>query len=337
MTEKLLAALFGLVVAFGLASVDALAQSESKTMKIQDYPGVGNMLVRVAISKGYCDRHGIKCELSMIPNAPLGAQALLAKNIDVAVLAPEVQMSAIIKGAKIRAVAGAFSLVPVSLVIRNELPTPNVGKGYPAFMQDLVGKKIGVPVRGGAGEFQFVAMLQNAGYSADNVSFVTVGAPNTGYPALISGQVDAVWSFEPTGTMCEFLNTCREIWRAATAPEPKEITAMNGAGVLFVFRQDDIDQKPDVVEAFVETARDAEAFMQNAANFDDVAKIANNYFKFDLPNGEGLMTATLRRGLPGYKVSISRPALKAAADYMYETKQITAPFDYTTLIYDKAP
>jgi len=77
--------------------------------------------------------------------------------------------------------------------------------------------------------------------------------------------------------------------------------------------------------------------MQNAANFDDVAKIANNYFKFDLPNGEGLMTATLRRGLPGYKVSISRPALKAAADYMYETKQITAPFDYTTLIYDKAP
>jgi NitT/TauT family transport system substrate-binding protein len=337
MTEKLLAALFGLVVAFGLASVDALAQSESKTMKIQDYPGVGNMLVRVAISKGYCDRHGIKCELSMIPNAPLGAQALLAKNIDVAVLAPEVQMSAIIKGAKIRAVAGAFSLVPVSLVIRNELPTPNVGKGYPAFMQDLVGKKIGVPVRGGAGEFQFVAMLQNAGYSADNVSFVAVGAPNTGYPALISGQVDAVWSFEPTGTMCEFLNTCREIWRAATAPEPKEITAMNGAGVLFVFRQDDIDQKPDVVEAFVETARDAEAFMQNAANFDDVAKIANNYFKFDLPNGEGLMTATLRRGLPGYKVSISRPALKAAADYMYETKQITAPFDYTTLIYDKAP
>jgi len=334
MTEKLLAALFGLVVAFGLASVDALAQSESKTMKIQDYPGVGNMLVRVAISKGYCDRHGIKCELSMIPNAPLGAQALLAKNIDVAVLAPEVQ---IIKGAKIRAVAGAFSLVPVSLVIRNELPTPNVGKGYPAFMQDLVGKKIGVPVRGGAGEFQFVAMLQNAGYSADNVSFVAVGAPNTGYPALISGQVDAVWSFEPTGTMCEFLNTCREIWRAATAPEPKEITAMNGAGVLFVFRQDDIDQKPDVVEAFVETARDAEAFMQNAANFDDVAKIANNYFKFDLPNGEGLMTATLRRGLPGYKVSISRPALKAAADYMYETKQITAPFDYTTLIYDKAP
>ena len=337
MTEKLLAALFGLVVAFGLASVDALAQSESKTMKIQDYPGVGNMLVRVAISKGYCDRHGIKCELSMIPNAPLGAQALLAKNIDVAVLAPEVQMSAIIKGAKIRAVAGAFSLVPVSLVIRNELPTPNVGKGYPAFMQDLVGKKIGVPVRGGAGEFQFVAMLQNAGYSADNVSFVAVGAPNTGYPALISGQVDAVWSFEPTGTMCEFLKTCREIWRAATAPEPTEITAMNGAGVLFVFRQDDIDQKPDMFEAFVETARDAEAFMQNAANFDDVAKIANNYFKFDLPNGEGLMTATLRRGLPGYKVSISRPALKAAADYMYETKQITAPFDYTTLIYDKAP
>ena len=137
--------------------------------------------------------------------------------------------------------------------------------------------------------------------------------------------------------MCEFLKTCRELWRAATAPEPTEITAMNGAGVLFVFRQDDIDQKTDVVEAFLETARDAEAFIQNAANFDEVVRIANNYSKFDLPDGEGLMTATLRRMLPGYRVSISRPALKASADYMYETKQINAPFDYTTLIYDKAP
>ena len=336
MTGKLLAAVF-CWVAFGLPSVDALAQGESKTIKIQDVPGVGNMLFRVAISKGYCERHGIKCELQMIPNAPLAAQALLAKNIDVATLAPEVQMSAMIKGAKIRAVAGALSLVPASLVIRNELPAPNAGKGYPVFMQDLIGKKIGVPVRGGAGEFQFVAMLQKAGYSADGVSFVAVGAPNTGYPALISGQVDAVWSFEPTGTMCEFLKTCRELWRAATAPEPTEITATNGAGVLFVFRQDDIDQKTDVVEAFLETARDAEAFIQNAANFDEVVRIANNYSKFDLPDGEGLMTATLRRMLPGYRVSISRRALKASADYMYETKQINAPFDYTTLIYDKAP
>jgi NitT/TauT family transport system substrate-binding protein len=336
MTRKLLAALFCLV-AFGLSSVDALAQGESKTIKIQDYPGTGNMLFRVAIPKGYCDRHGIKCELQMIPNAPLGAQALLAKNIDVAFLPPEVQMSAMIKGAKIRAVAGGFGLVPNSLVIRNELPVPNAGKGYPAFMHDLIGKKIGIPVRGGAGEFQFVAMLQNAGYSANDVTFVAVGAPNTGYPALISGQVDAVWSFEPTGTMCEFLKTCKEIWRAATAPEPKEITAMNGAAALFVFRQDDIDQKPDVVEAFVETAREAEEFIQNTTNFDEVVKIANNYFKFDLPNGEGLMTATLRRALPGFKVPISRPALKASVDYMYETKQINIPFDYITLIYDKAP
>jgi NitT/TauT family transport system substrate-binding protein len=215
------------------------------------------MLFRVAISKGYCDQHGIKFELLMIPNAPLAAQALLAKNIDVAILAPEVQMSAMIKGARIRAVAGAFILHPASLVIRNELPAPNTGKGYPAFMQDLIGKKIAVPVRGCACEFQFMFLLQKAGYSADAVSFVAVGAPNTAYPALISGQVDAVHSFEPTGTMCEFLKTCKEIWRACTAPEPKEIAATNGAGAVFVFRQDDIDQKPDLVEAVVDTAREA--------------------------------------------------------------------------------
>ena len=58
-------------------NINGHLQGESKTIKIQDYPGTGNMLFRVAIPKGYCDRHGIKCELSTIPNASLGAQALL--------------------------------------------------------------------------------------------------------------------------------------------------------------------------------------------------------------------------------------------------------------------
>ena len=220
MTRKLLAALFCLV-AFGLVAIDALAQGESKTIKIQDYPGIGNMLFRVAISKGYCDQHAIKCELQMIPNAPLGVQALLAKNIDVALIPGSVQMNAMLKGARIKGVAGGFVFNPLTVVVNNRLLAPNAGKGYPAMMPDLVGKRIGVPVRGGDAEFQFILMLQKAGFKAGDVSFVAVGAPNTSYPALVSGQVDAVISIEPQGTMCELLKTCREIWRGSEAPEPK--------------------------------------------------------------------------------------------------------------------
>jgi NitT/TauT family transport system substrate-binding protein len=124
-----------------------------------------------------------------------------------------------LKGARVKAVAGGFLLNPALIVISNQLSAPNASKGYPAIMQDLEGEKIGVLVRGGDAEFQFILMLQKAGLKADDVSFVAVGAPNTSYPALISGQVDAVMSFEPQGTMCELMKTCREVWRASAAPD----------------------------------------------------------------------------------------------------------------------
>jgi ABC-type nitrate/sulfonate/bicarbonate transport system substrate-binding protein len=92
-----------------------------------------------------------------------------------------------------------------------------------------------------------------------------------------------------------------------------------------------------VVEAFINAVKEAEGFIQNPANFVETVNIAHSYFNFDLPNSEALMTAAMKNALPGYKPSISRPAVKAFADYMYATKQIDAPFDYTTLIYDKAP
>ena len=55
------------LLAAGFATPVALAQGKGESVKFQDYPGIGNMLVRVAISKGYCEKAGIKCELQMIP------------------------------------------------------------------------------------------------------------------------------------------------------------------------------------------------------------------------------------------------------------------------------
>ena len=56
-----------------LASTAVLAQGKGESVKLQDYPGTGNMLLRVAISKGYCEKYGIKCELQMIPAPALAA------------------------------------------------------------------------------------------------------------------------------------------------------------------------------------------------------------------------------------------------------------------------
>jgi NitT/TauT family transport system substrate-binding protein len=328
--------LLGAAIALAGAGA-ASAQGKGETLKVQDYPGVGNMLMRVAISKGYCEKRGITCQLQMIPSGPLGGQALLAKSIDVGFFPPETQIAAMVKGANLKAIASGAILNVYLVAARNDLELPNGGKGFPAFMADLKGKKIGVTARGSAAEIMFNFMAQKAGLTGEDFTFVAVGAPNTAYGALISKQVDANMTFEPSGALCEVLKTCRVLYRAALSEQPPELYAVNGAASNLVVTQETIDKSPHAVEALVNAMKDAEAFIQEPKNYDEAFKIATSYFKFDMPKGDEVMGEALKIAIPAYKASISRPALKAIADYLHATKQIETPFDSTRLVWDKAP
>lgn len=101
---KFLAAISAALCLMGASA--AMAQGKGESVKFQDDPGTGNTQIRVAITKGYCEKYGIKCELQMIPLPPLGAQAMLAKSIDSFFGPAAVMNSAIQKGA---AAAGRFS------------------------------------------------------------------------------------------------------------------------------------------------------------------------------------------------------------------------------------
>jgi NitT/TauT family transport system substrate-binding protein len=204
-------------------------------------------------------------------------------------------------------------------------------------MTGLKGKKIGVPARGAVGELQFGQLAQRAGLKPEDFVYVAVGGPNTAYGALVSKQVDALMTFEPAGSMCVVLKTCRMVFRASRASEPVEVAGTNGASVIAVMTRDAADKSPHVVEALIAAGRDAEAFLQEPKNFDEVLRIAQGYFKFDMPRGDEVMAESLKVGIPSYRVEVSRPALKQIADNMLLTKQIDAPFDTAKLLYAKAP
>ena len=72
------------------------------TVRVQDYPGPGNRMLRVAIANGYCDKRGIKCEAKTIPAAPLAVQTMLAGDLGIAMAPPEVVIRAVNKGADLR-------------------------------------------------------------------------------------------------------------------------------------------------------------------------------------------------------------------------------------------
>lgn len=332
-------ALASAAAAFTLALPAAHAQGKGETVKFQDYPGLGNMLVRVAAAKGYCERAGIKCETQFIPAAPLGAQAMLAKSIDSFMGPAEVMTNAVLKGSKMRMVSGGAVTVVLQLMVGNHVEAPNAGKPFPAFMQDLKGKKVGVTARGAATETWVIWMLNKAGLKTEDVTFVAVGGPNTAYGALVSKQVDAVMMFEPMGSMCEVLKTCKLVYTAATDPQPAEIFAINGGGVGNVFTQEYIDKNPHVIDAVIRALKDADTFINNPANFEEAVKIANQYFKFDMPKGDEILHVSLKKAIQAgaYKVAINRKAMQSGLDLLLATKQLEKLVPLSELLHDKLP
>ena len=327
------------IAAAAMAGAAAMAQGKGETVKFQDYPGLGNMLVRVAISKGYCEKAGIKCELQTIPASPLGAQAMMANSITSFMGPAEVMNNAVLKGSKMKMVSGGAVTVVLQLIAGNHIETPNAAKGWPNFMQDFKGKKIGVTARGAATETWTVWMLDKAGIKAEDVTFVAVGGPNTAYGALVSKQVDALMIFEPVGAMCDILKTCKRIWTAATDKLPAEIFAMNGGSVGQVFTQEYIDKNPHVIEAVIKAMKEADAFINAPANFAEANKIASQFFKFDMPKGDEILAHSLKLAIDAntYRAAVSRKAMQQGLDLLVATKQLEKAAPLSDLLYDKAP
>jgi NitT/TauT family transport system substrate-binding protein len=312
------------------------AQDTGETVTVQDYPGTSNMLFRVAKAKGYCEAHGIKCELKFIASGPLGAQALLAGSIDVGFFPASVQINAMVKGARLKTIASGAQKNILIVVMRNDIAAPNSEKGYPAFLHELKGKKIGVPARAAGVELDFLLLAREAGLKDGDFTFVANGSPNTAYGSLISGQVDANVSFDPSGIMCEVLKTCRLVYRASEASGPETIVATHGAAANFVVTEDFVARKPNVVAAILAALRDSEAFIQKPENFDEALAIAKTFFRFEMDRGDEIMAAQLKRAIPSYKAGLSRSALRQIADNMLASKQLDSPFDTANMVYDKA-
>jgi len=326
---------FALAVCAGAAG----AQGKGETVRLQDYIGTSALPLHVAIVKGYCANNGIKCELRPVQTTALGIQALLANNLDGAEAALESWIPAVVKGAKINAVVNILSKNLGLMVVGNHVDTPNAGKPFPDWVKDLKGKKIGVTSRGSGVETGVRFMLDKAGMKADDVTFVAVGTPNTAYAALLNKQIDFAMSYEPMGALCDMTKQCKVVWRGDADKQPAEIYATNGGGAGVIMTQAYIDANPHVVEALIKSVSEADKFINDPANFEEVLKIVDGYYKFDMPNGDKLMRALLQRQIEHgiFDPRISRPAVKATIDYMLTTGQWDKGVEVSHIIDKRAP
>lgn len=313
-------------------SMGTTAMAQTQTLRIQDYPGLGNIITRVAAANGYCEKNGLKCELKTIPAGPLGIQTLMAGDIDIAFGPAEVVIQAANKGADLKIIGNAARDNIFFLMAGAHTETPNAAKGFPAVVADLKGKKIGVTARGSGAEFQLLDMLKAAGLSASDVTIVPVGAPNTALPAIANKQIDAVMLFAPMDGFCAAMKVCRVIVDPRKGEGPEAITQLNGASGPMTVRADFAQKNSAALDAFAKAMREAEAFAQNPANFAAVLKIINDTFKIDGPAGAAAVEASLRNSISGVRFALEPKALQHAADYLHNTQQIDKKFDTSKIL-----
>jgi NitT/TauT family transport system substrate-binding protein len=121
--------------------------------KVQEWTGdIINIVPWVAEAEGIFRKHCVNVKFVPLNSGPAALSASVSGSIQFHNGGPDGILRARAKGLDIRLVANMYGAQWSALVVRNGLDLPHAKEGYPAIMQDFVGKKIGVTVLGGTTE-----------------------------------------------------------------------------------------------------------------------------------------------------------------------------------------
>jgi NitT/TauT family transport system substrate-binding protein len=332
----------GLSLSWPMAALAQAPKANGETLRIQNYAGTtGNLHAVIAKSKGFCEKYNFKCELNTINSSVLGLQALIGKTIDVSMGGSDVAAAAVASGGDIVIVGVALANNVMAVSVRSDVPLPNRAKGYPAIMQDFKGLKIGVTARGVPPEWYFNTMLADAGLKPTDVTYVAVGGPGTTYTSMVIGkQIDAAIMFQPLTQLCKFNKTCETVVDLTIGEGSPAIKALNGAAVALVMRREHADSNPALVASFHAAMKDAAAWFNDPANFDELVKIYTPLISFgDLPGADQLRQDWIKSVLSAYSkdLAVNRQAVQASIDYYKANGTIEKPIEAAKVVWDKAP
>jgi NitT/TauT family transport system substrate-binding protein len=223
-----------------------------------------------------------------------------------------------------------------ALVGRTGIDLPHAAAGYPALMQDLVGKKIGVTALGGTTEAHVRASFEGAGLSAASATFVAVGGVVTAVPALKNGVVDAAMMFGTGPDLAEALGAGKvilDLRKRGVGPGP--VQALWGATLIWAAYGPAIEKAPETVASFTAANNEAIVWIMDPKNKDAVYATIKKHMP--LPSDVGDADATLRRiveiNSTGLGVGVPRDSIEGWNKYLIYLKQIGSPIPYDELVW----
>lgn len=233
----------------------------------------------IADKQGYFENHGLDVEFVPIESGPALATALISDSVDIAIEATSIIWPLRHDGEELVALVGNIRS-NFALFAQADLELPNAGSEFPGPIEDLRGGTVGVTALGSQQEAFVVALLEAAGMSADDVTFVAVGAPATAVPAFLEDQVDFLAAPPPMlqqleAAGAEFTVVVDEI--AGTAGDHSKNQLLNEYTTTQTF----IDENPEAALGFCKALADARAFAADDANLDEVGVILGEWLNLD--------------------------------------------------------
>lgn len=325
----------GLAAAFAGGATESARAQDAMDATVGFYPGaLVSLPAFVAQDKKFFETNGLKVELIPINTGPAMTSAVASGSVTFVNNAWDNLIVAVDKGLPVRGVAGSTAKVPFSLIARKGLALPHLKEGYPGVVKDLVGQKWGVVALGVSVQYLSQKILTEAGYKAEDATFLAVGMPNTGRPALQRGTVDTYLSVEPFPSIVEANGEGQIVVNLAADNGPKFFQGLGYNG--WWASTSTIEQKPQLVSGFVKAMEDSYCWYSDPANLDELVVIMQKYAK--VPElSDDQYKAMVKRLLPAYGPAIDSRTVDAWSQMVIDQGQVTKGKTRADIIAAAAP
>lgn len=332
MTNRIMAGMTAGVLAAGLAAATPLQAQEKASVGY--YPGaLISMPVLVASEQKFFEKNGLAVELVPVASGPAMTSAVASGSVTFVNNSWDNLILAVDKGLPVRAVAGSTVKVPFALLVRKGVPLPDLAKGYPAVIKDLLGKNWGVLALGVSVHFMAQTILTDAGYKASDVTFLAVGLPNTARPALQRGTVDTYLSIEPLPSIAAAKDEGTVVVDLARNQGPKVFHDLGYNG--WWASTATIKDRPDVVARFGKALEESYCWFSKPENLDQVVALMQKYVK--VPDLSDEAFKTMVKGLlPTFGPEITPRTVDTWSKLLVDNKQLSTPKTRKDVVADTA-
>lgn len=269
------------LLAVAAASLPNVATAaDNMEVKIGYYAGaVLQSLLFVADAKGFYKDAGLKPTFLPVASGPLVNSQIASGAIDFGFNTPPNIALARERGLDQVFVLGNVTM-PYVLIARPDVKLPNKGK-YPAVMQDLKGLNWGVFARGADTEMFLRIMAGDAKLNNDkDMTWIGVGPPATGLPALKAGKIDVYMAIDPAPIVASAAGYGQTVIDLRKGEGPANFKDIPYQGIVALRKT--AETKPEAVAALVKAHSRAFCWIKDSTNLDELLGI----LKAKLPVGE---------------------------------------------------